>query len=132
MTIFDASNRDQCQVGRLMTNTPLQALVLLNDPTILEASRVLAAKLLKEKSDTNEKVYKAFRTIVCRKPNPKEIAILTNFFAQKRKTLTAKSANDLLQIGEYPQDKSLNKVEVAALMQTISIIYNMEETFSKT
>jgi hypothetical protein len=132
MTIFDASNRDQCEVGRLMTNTPLQALVLLNDPTILEASRVFSAKLLKEKSDSNEKIYKAFRAIVCRKPNSKEMAILTNFLAQKRKTLTEKSANDLLQIGEYPQDKSLKKVEVAALMQTISIIYNMEETFSKT
>jgi len=132
MTIFDASNRDQCQVGRLMTNTPLQALVLLNDPTILEASRVFAAKLLKEKSNTNERVYKAFRAIVCRKPSQKEIDILTNFVAQKRRTLTEKSAHDLLQIGEYPQDKSLNNVEVAALMQTISIIYNMEETFSKT
>ena len=50
LAIFDASNRDLCEVRRLKTNTPLQALVMLNDPTVLEASRVLAARLLQERS----------------------------------------------------------------------------------
>ena len=49
MMMFDASNRDQCEVKRLQTNTPLQALIMMNDPTVLEASRVLAQKLVEEK-----------------------------------------------------------------------------------
>jgi hypothetical protein len=49
MIIFDASNRDQCEVKRLKTNTPLQALIMMNDPTVLEASRVMAQKLLEER-----------------------------------------------------------------------------------
>ena len=49
MGIFDASNRDQCEVKRLKTNTPLQALIMMNDPTVLEASRVMAQKILEEK-----------------------------------------------------------------------------------
>src|SRR6185437_14547507 len=53
MAIFDASNRDQCEVRRLQTNTPLQALVMMNDPTVLEASRVLAQNLLTRLSPTN-------------------------------------------------------------------------------
>ncbi len=132
MTIFDASNRDQCQVGRLMTNTPLQALVVLNDPTILEASRVLAANLLNEKTEHKDKIYKAFRKIVCRKPTDKELGILTAYFEKRQKSIKAEAASELLEIGEYPIDKKLNKVELAALMQAISIIYNLEETYSKT
>jgi hypothetical protein len=57
--IFDASNRDQCEVKRLRTNTPLQALVMLNDPTVLEA-RVLAARLLQDKSPGKDKLIKSF------------------------------------------------------------------------
>src|SRR3569833_412681 len=63
MAIFDASNRDQCEVKRLRTNTPLQALLMENDATVLEAARVLAAKLLKDNSQTSAKITKAFRLI---------------------------------------------------------------------
>ena len=58
MAIFDASNRDQCEVKRLKTNTPLQALMMMNDPTVLEASRVLAQKLVAEDSTPEEKIGK--------------------------------------------------------------------------
>ena len=60
MVIFDASNRDECEVKRLETNTPLQALMMMNDPTVLEASRVLAQKLLEEKGSVDEKITKSF------------------------------------------------------------------------
>src|SRR5262249_27130849 len=60
MIIFDASNRDQCEVKRLATNTPLQALMMLNDPTVLEASRVLAQRLMSEQSANTDKIKKAF------------------------------------------------------------------------
>ena len=58
MIMFDASNRDQCEVKRLKTNTPLQALIMMNDPAVLEASRVLAQNLMSEKSTAPEKINK--------------------------------------------------------------------------
>jgi hypothetical protein len=132
MTIFDGSNRDQCQVERLATNTPLQALVLMNDPTLLEASRVLAEKLLHEKITMKEKINKAFRLIVCRKPNDKELVLLTNYYESRKQELKIKEAEKLIKIGEHPQNNKLDKISVASLMQVITAIYNLEETFSKT
>ncbi|WP_411274911.1 PSD1 and planctomycete cytochrome C domain-containing protein [Daejeonella sp.] len=132
MGIFDASNRDQCEVKRLKTNTPLQALVMMNDPVVLEASRVLAAQLLKENSQTKDKITKAFRLIVCRKPNEKEITLLTNYYIEGLKTLKTEDAEKLLDVGEYPQAEIKNKKILAAMMQVISTLYNLEETITKS
>lgn len=132
MGIFDASNRDQCEVKRLKTNTPLQALVMMNDPVVLEASRVLAAKLLKENSETKDKIIKAFRLIVCRKPNEKEITLLTNYYIEELKTLKTQDAEKLIAIGEFPQPEIKNKKMLAAMMQVISTLYNLEETITKS
>ncbi|AKP53475.1 PSD1 and planctomycete cytochrome C domain-containing protein [Cyclobacterium amurskyense] len=132
MTLFDASNRDQCEVERLITNTPLQALVMLNDPTMLEASRVLAASLLKENSDATKKIEKAFRSIVCRYPEEKELLVLNKYYEGQLQTLSEEVASELLQVGEYPLDKSLDKLSLAAMMQVISTIYNLEESIAKT
>lgn len=132
LTIFDGSNRDQCQVERLSTNTPLQALVLMNDPTLLEASRVLAEKLLQEKIPIKEKIQRAFRLIVCRKPNDKELVLLTNYYENQKQNFKIIEAEKLIKIGEYPASKTLDKISLASLMQVITTIYNLEETFSKT
>jgi hypothetical protein len=132
MTIFDGSNRDQCEVQRPITNTPLQALVMLNDPTVLEASRVLAGKLLQESSNSEANIRKAFRLIVCRKPTDQEVAILKNYYEGRLKSLKETDAIDLLSVGEYPSPKGLNAIAVASLMQVITSIYNLEETISKT
>ncbi len=83
MGIFDASNRDQCEVKRLRTNTPLQALMMMNDPTVLEASRVLAAKLLSENSGVTDKITKAFRSIICRVPTEEELNVLNNYYSNE-------------------------------------------------
>jgi hypothetical protein len=132
MTIFDGSNRDQCEVQRPITNTPLQALVMLNDPTVLEASRVLAGKLLQESSNSEANIRKAFRLIVCRKPTDQEVAILKNYYEGRLKSLKETDAIDLLSVGEYPSPKGLNAIAVASLMQVITSIFNLEETISKT
>jgi hypothetical protein len=132
MTIFDASNRDQCQIERLPTNTPLQALVLMNDPTVLEASRVLGAKLLENKHPLKDKLSQAFRAIVCRKPNEKELVLLDNYYNVLAKAMTKTKAEKLLKVGEYPIKPQLDKVQLASLMQVIASIYNLEETFSRT
>lgn len=132
LTIFDASTRDMCEVKRLRTNTPLQALIMLNDPTVLEASRVLAAKLLEEKSVTKEKITKAFRLIVCRKPTDKEVEILESYYQKELKKLNPTRAEKALAVGEYPIPVQMDKVQLAALMRIVNTIYNLEETLMKT
>jgi hypothetical protein len=132
MAIFDASNRDQCEVRRSTTNTPLQALIMLNDPTVLEASRVLAARLLQEKNPAAEKIRKAFRTIVCRRPNEKEMQLLGNYYQAELKSLTKTTAAKRLAVGESPLPDNVDAIKLAALMQVVTTIYNLEETLSKS
>ena len=109
MAIFDASNRDQCEVKRLKTNTPLQALMMMNDPTVLEASRVLSQKLVNENSSPEEKINKAFRLIICRKPTSKELSILKNYYTEQLQLFQQKKLDALttLKVGEYPLNEKL-------------------------
>src|SRR3984885_8242006 len=132
MAIFDASNRDQCEVRRLNTNTPLQALLMENDPTVLEAARVLAGKLLQDKSNSKDKIAKAFRLILCRKPTEQEAGILIGLYNDELKNMDTKTAVKVLNVGEYPIPENLNKVELAAMMKTVDAIYNLEEAITKT
>ncbi len=132
MAIFDASNRDLCEVKRLKTNTPLQALVMLNDPTVLEASRVLAARLLQERSGVTDKIAKAFRLIVSRKPSEKETALLTAYYEKELKKLTPASAAKSIAVGEYPVPARIDTTKLAALMRVVTTIYNLEETITKS
>jgi hypothetical protein len=133
MAIFDASNRDQCEVKRLKTNTPLQALMMMNDPTILEASRVLSQKLIAEHSTPEEKINKAFRLIICRKATDKELSILRNYYIEQLQLFQQKklAALTTLNEGEYPLDRNLDQDASAAMMKTVNMIYNMEETIVK-
>jgi hypothetical protein len=73
MLIFDASNRDQCEVQRSRTNTPLQALAMLNDPHVLESARVMAQEELSKKASIDDAIKTGFRKIVCRAPSKKEL-----------------------------------------------------------
>lgn len=132
MAIFDASNRDMCEVRRLRTNTPLQALVMMNDPTVLEASRVLAGRLLEEKTDVKDKVTKAFRLIVCRKPTEKEVEVLTNYFNKEVSEIKDATAQKTLAIGEAPVPQDEDKKKLAAMSRVVSTIYNLEETITKS
>lgn len=134
MMIFDGSNRDLCEVRRLRTNTPLQALVMLNDPQVLEAARVLAARLLEENSDDKDKIEKAFRLIICRRPASAELEQLTAYFDEEKQSFASApaKADALLKVGEYPRDMDLDRVRHAAMMQVISAIYNLEEAITKS
>lgn len=134
MMTFDASNRDQCELTRSNTNTPLQALIMMNDPTVLEASRVLAANSLKEDSQVKDKIIKAFRLIVCRKPKEKEIQILLEYYNDQLETFSKhrEDAEKLLAIGEHPLSENIDKMMLVAMMQVINTIYNLEETITKS
>lgn len=134
MMIFDASNRDQCEVKRANTNTPLQALIMLNDPTVLEASRVLASRLMQKDNNTTSNITQAFRLIVCRTPQKQEVALLQKYYEQQQQLYKQQPGNavKLLKHGEYPMAEHLDNASWAAMMQVITTIYNMEETLSKT
>ncbi len=134
MILFDASNRDQCEVKRSKTNTPLQALIMLNDPSVLEASRAFAQQLLTEKTGMEDKIDKAFRTIICRKASLKEKTILTNYFNEQLALFKNKKldADKTLSIGASPINKQVDLDMSAALMKVVSTIYNMDEAITKT
>jgi hypothetical protein len=129
MLIFDASNRDQCEVQRGRTNTPLQALVMMNDPHVMESSRVLASHLSAEKGGLDLVLSKAFRKIICRKPSEKELIILKRYFENEQASFKKEpnKIEKLMKIGEYKKDPGAIRFYTAALMQTIQLIYNMEE-----
>ncbi len=133
MLIFDASNRDQCEVQRGRTNTPLQALVMMNDPHVLESSRVLASQFSREKGSLDEKLTRAFRRIVCRAPKAKELAMLKKYYETEKASCVQnpKKVQHLMKIGEYKQDKAAVTGSTAAMMLTIQLIYNMEEAIMR-
>lgn len=134
MIIFDASNRDTCEPERATTNTPLQALLMMNDPMVLEASRVLAARLMEQEGSLQLKLEKAFRLIVNRIPSSAEIQILNTHYQDQIEdfSLNPEEAKKILEVGEYPQTTKIDTVQQAALMQVISLMYNLEETLMKS
>lgn len=135
MLIFDASNRDVCEVTRQRTNTPLQALVMLNDPIILEASRVLAGRLIREnpQHEATQRIERAFRRILSREATSRELAILVDYHEAELRRYTEKPAlaRDFLAIGEAPQEEGIDASEQAALMAVIHGLYNLEETITR-
>jgi len=135
MMVFDASNRDQCEAKRSSTNTPLQALTMLNDPTILEASRVLAENISISSGSLDEKIEQAFETILVRKPSKFERKKLIDYCRKQKEYLEAQPGllKQTLEIGEFEHPKQkYDPAETGALMKTILIIYNLEEAITKS
>jgi hypothetical protein len=133
MLMFDASNRDQCEVRRVSTNTPLQALIMMNDPMVLEASRVLAERLVLEAIPGKEPIEKAFRLIVCREAVRKEMDVLQAFFREEKKYFEMNTENAALklQVGEFKHEETKDVAATAALMQVIVTLYNMDESITR-
>jgi hypothetical protein len=134
MLIMDASNRDQCEVNRLRTNTPLQALLLLNEPLVLEASRVFAERLMLQRISSKEKIEKAFQSVLCRKPKQEELSQLIRYFEAEKTRFknSPDKANEFIRAGEYPHENVKDVISLAALMQVIHTIYNLDEAITKT
>jgi len=132
--IFDSSNRDRCEIGRNRTNTPLQALVMMNDPMVLEAARVLAIKLSETYTDEEKAISEAFKRIVCREMKSKEKDLLFEYYKSQLKEFEANSeyAKNTLDVGEYPMNDKAITPRNAALMQVIVSLYNLEETITKS
>ncbi len=134
MIAFDAPNRSVCIVKRENTNTPLQALVLLNDPQFVETAKVLAERMQREGGDEPEdQTSHAFRLVTGRKPTSTELALLMEQYhsgIEKFKENPA-SAQQLLNVGEYPMDKNLDKIRTAALAMVASTLFNYDEAYMK-
>lgn len=133
MLMFDASNRDQCEVRRIATNTPLQALIMMNDPMVLEASRVLAERLMTEDLPMDARIAKAARLILCRQPQEREMSILKAFYEDEKKYYEGApdKAKQRLEAGEYKNEQLSDAASTAALMQVVSTLYNTDEAITK-
>lgn len=135
MLIFDSSNRDMCEVTRQRTNTPLQALVMLNDPTVLEGARVFAGELLAEQADASPDTWiqTAFKRILCRDATEGELEVLQQYYEEEQQRFRQDSgeADKFLQVGEAPLREDIPAVDYAALMAVIHAIYNLEEATTR-
>jgi len=134
MIIFDASDKYVCIIKRQNTNTPLQALVLMNDPQYIEASRVLAEKMLKVGGDeTSDQLKYGFRAITSRNPDPNELMILEELYQNELTEFqrAPHEADSLLQVGEYVRDDSLPKEKLAAFTLVNSTLMNYDEAIYK-
>jgi hypothetical protein len=131
---FDAPDREICTVLRSRTNTPLQALVLMNDPTFVEAARKLAERAMIEGGkEDSQRIGFAFRLATGRLPRTEELAVLQNVLDQEREIYLhdTDSANKLLSVGESPINKTLDPAQHAAWTMLCSTILNLDETISK-
>lgn len=134
MTIFDAPGRELCIVKRNATSTPMQALVLLNDPQFIEASRLLAARMLQEGgATTEERIAFAFQLATSRAPTSKEVQLLNDLYQDEKADFESnpEDAEKFLSIGEYKTDENFSSVNLAAYTVLANTILNMTETILK-
>ena len=135
MATFDAPNRELCVMNRESTNTPLQALVLLNDVQFVEASRRFAQRLLADASisDDASRLAIAFEAFTSRPPSDAELDTLLAALREQRRQFEAdpEMARALLEFGEHPRDPSQDPVEHAAYTQTVNLVMNLSETITK-
>ncbi len=134
LNTFDAPEREVCTSRRSRTNTPLQALVLMNDPTYLEAARKLAERAMLEGGEsTTSRLTFAFRLAISRTPNPTETAVLLKAYQQRlaKYQQDPAGAKALLSHGDSPRNESLHEPDLAAWTAVMSLILNLDETITK-
>jgi hypothetical protein len=134
MRAFDAPTREECTAQRPRSNTPLAALVLLNDPTFIEAARVFAQRTLAEGKMTDaERVAFAFREATSRPPDDVERGVLLKLLEKNRARYKsdARAAGDLVKTGIAPVPKDANVVELAAWTGVCRAVLNLNETITR-
>jgi hypothetical protein len=130
---FDGTPREKCTVQRARTNTPIQALILLNDPTYLEAARVLANSVLLAKTSDEERLVEIFRRILSRNPEPRESTLLLDLLKRQRDCFQTDpaAAEKLLQVGVSRHDDSHAPTELAAWTMTAHTLLNLDEAITR-
>jgi hypothetical protein len=134
MSTFDAPNREQSCSGRGKSNTPMQALQLLNDIQHVEAARNFAEKIIKKGGNQDQaKISWAWRTATSRKPNQEEIQIVNDVLNQNRKRYSQdqEAAENLIGFGESEPDANIQSPELASWTLTANMILNLDEVVNK-
>ena len=132
MSVFDFSERHASISRRLTSNTPLQALVLMDDPQYLEAYRVLATRVLKDQSDQDAQIRLVFRMATRRRPTDAEMAALRPYYELQLAIFAAdkKKAEDLVHAGVQPVDPSVDVGRMAALTNVTAAVMNSPDAYS--
>jgi mono/diheme cytochrome c family protein len=133
LATFDAPDREVCTVRRARTNTPLQSLVLMNDPTYVEAARKLAERLIAGGKSPDERIALAFRLVLGRRPKDAEREVLRKLYAEQLEAYRKKRepAGSLLAVGESPHAQTVDPVELAAWTVVANTILNLDETVTR-
>ena len=134
LATFDAPTREECAINRVNSNTPLQALVLLNDPTFVEAARVFAENILKQGGRTiAPRIDWAFEQAINRKPRPQESRILADLYRKSRARFRASppEAKKFISVGEAPLPPKMDSTELAAMTSVARAILNLHETITR-
>jgi hypothetical protein len=133
MLALDAPSREECTADRPRSNTPLQALVLLNDPTYIEAARVFAEQISRDGPNTDERIRLAYDRALSRPPRPDELKLLAATYQQHREHYTADTtaANELITTGEWPVPQDIEPAELAAWTSVARVILNLHETITR-
>jgi hypothetical protein len=134
LVTFDAPDREKCTGRRALTNTPLQALVLMNDPTYVEAAKMLAQRALRDGGkDISSRIAYAFRLGTARKPTAAEIRVLRDLLQQQLANYRTdkNAAAALLKVGDSVYDNQFDTEELAAWTMVTSTILNLDETIIK-
>ena len=132
--VFDAPDREKCVARRSRTNTPLQALVLMNDPTYVEAARALAQRAIRAGgTDARDRIRFAYHSALARPPTAAEARLLESLAREQERKFRAAPAlaRDLLDVGESARDDSVGAPELAAWTVVASSVLNLDETISK-
>jgi hypothetical protein len=134
MTAFDAPNRETCQVRRARTNTPLQALVLMNDVQFIEAARRFAERVMREGGpDVSQRITFAYRSLLARTPSPSELGLLENLYSDFHTEFkeNPEAAAKLVAAGESSRDETLDVSELGAWTMIAHLLLNLSETVTK-
>ncbi|MBB80320.1 MAG: hypothetical protein CMN02_04835 [Roseibacillus sp.] len=134
MLIFDAPTREKCMIQRPITNTPLQALVTLNDPQFVEAARALGQRLIKEGgNNTASRIDYGFKLALSRPATESEVTVIERVLGEQLKRFRddPKKAKEFLGVGEIPRDETIDAVEHAAWMVVGQLLLNMDETLTR-
>ncbi|MGY8696639.1 MAG: DUF1553 domain-containing protein, partial [Verrucomicrobiia bacterium] len=132
MATFDAPSRDMCILSRQKTNTPLQALALMNDPTFVEAARVLAENLMIESNDSKTQLRNAFQTILARTPNTFELQTLHQGFEKRLAYFKDEKhhAKSMISVGSTAANTTLDPSYLAALSTSMMNLFNLDESIN--
>jgi hypothetical protein len=133
MITFDAPTREKCTARRARTNTPLQALVLLNDETYLAAAYNLAISSLEQPGTDERRLELAFRRVVSRTPDDEELAILKKLLDGQRTRYATQpdAAKKLLTVGPTTVGPAREATELAAWTVTLHALFNLDETITR-